>query len=495
MHTVQRHFGKYMKRTADEQQVSVLLKDFEDADQLLSRVCSIPPVHVNAARDSDKRQIIDASKTWRESWISILTYQHRLFSEFDTLYTPIVGAGDDYHGHQPVPTSDKIMRRTSRIKMEYDDLKKDLTEDLGLVDQQMIRPAQDAKDSLHTLKKTIKKREDKKLDFERYQNRVDSGLKKTKRSERENAALAKSQSDLAIATDAYNAADEHLRNCLPPILTSVFSLLPHILTAQIQIQNSLLGHYYTLLHTYCLEEGFPSPSPPMDEVIRRWDDSFKTVQQKAESIAIIANGKAVRTPMGMENGHGHSSNGLRRPRANSTFHRVPSVSPARALPPSPSYDMKTKISSSPSPSATFLLSPTTPSETMTATASTSPSSISIYQTPLSFAPAAPNTDYFVRDRQPSAASSIGSTSASAAATGLATIAQKKRPPPPPPRNSSQQSLFVTALYDFGGQGEGDLAFKEGDRIKVLKKTDSTDDWWQGELRGVKGAFPANYCQK
>ena len=40
MQSVQRHFGKYMKRTADEGQVSVLLKDFDDADQLLTRVRS-----------------------------------------------------------------------------------------------------------------------------------------------------------------------------------------------------------------------------------------------------------------------------------------------------------------------------------------------------------------------------------------------------------------------------------------------------------------------
>ena len=38
MQTVHRRFGKYMKRSADESQVSVLLKDFEDADVLLTRV-------------------------------------------------------------------------------------------------------------------------------------------------------------------------------------------------------------------------------------------------------------------------------------------------------------------------------------------------------------------------------------------------------------------------------------------------------------------------
>ena len=38
MQSVHRHFGKYMKRSADETQVAVLLKDFEEADKLLTRV-------------------------------------------------------------------------------------------------------------------------------------------------------------------------------------------------------------------------------------------------------------------------------------------------------------------------------------------------------------------------------------------------------------------------------------------------------------------------
>lgn len=67
--------------------------------------------------------------------------------------------------------------------------------------------------------------------------------------------------------------------------------------------------------------------------------------------------------------------------------------------------------------------------------------------------------------------------------------RKRSPPPPPPRRE-----WVTALYDFDGLNEGDLQFKEGDRIKVVRKTESTMDWWQGELNGVAGSFPANYCR-
>lgn len=79
------------------------------------------------------------------------------------------------------------------------------------------------------------------------------------------------------------------------------------------------------------------------------------------------------------------------------------------------------------------------------------------------------------------------------ATAAAAAAKKKKPPPPPKRMPSQQG-FVTALYDFSGESASDLSFREGDRIRVVKKTESEQDWWQGELRGRTGAFPANYCK-
>ena len=49
------------------------------------------------------------------------------------------------------------------MRDEYEDLKKDLMEEVNMVDTRMIKPAQDAKDYLHPLKKTIKKREDRKV--------------------------------------------------------------------------------------------------------------------------------------------------------------------------------------------------------------------------------------------------------------------------------------------------------------------------------------------
>ncbi|GAA6060837.1 hypothetical protein JCM10212_005255 [Sporobolomyces blumeae] len=81
-------------------------------------------------------------------------------------------------------------------------------------------------------------------------------------------------------------------------------------------------------------------------------------------------------------------------------------------------------------------------------------------------------------------------SAGSAATPLA----GKRPPPPPPGRPKPAAEYVTALYDFASQTEGDLSFAAGDRIEVVRKTESTEDWWTGRLNGYEGQFPANYVQ-
>ncbi|KAL2914324.1 hypothetical protein HK105_206096 [Polyrhizophydium stewartii] len=52
---------------------------------------------------------------------------------------------------------------------------------------------------------------------------------------------------------------------------------------------------------------------------------------------------------------------------------------------------------------------------------------------------------------------------------------------------------VRALYDFSSTSPGELSFKAGDIIKVHQCTDP--DWWDGDLNGQAGAFPANYVEK
>jgi amphiphysin len=72
----------------------------------------------------------------------------------------------------------------------------------------------------------------------------------------------------------------------------------------------------------------------------------------------------------------------------------------------------------------------------------------------------------------------------------------KKPPPPPPLKSKPRieppKQYVVALYDFEAQADGDLSFRAGDRIEVVEKTASSEDWWTGKLNGVQGVFPGRW---
>ncbi|KAL8717220.1 MAG: hypothetical protein Q9225_005517 [Loekoesia sp. 1 TL-2023] len=141
MQSVQRRFGK--PRTADGSQVAVLLKDFEDADKMLSR-------------------IIDASKAWRDAWVDILTVQQRLAYDFQDMYSPIVEPNENTEGREAKETPRSTMMRTVKLQQTYAELKNDLLDEVNMVDTRIIKPATDARDHIQPLKKTIKRRGDKK---------------------------------------------------------------------------------------------------------------------------------------------------------------------------------------------------------------------------------------------------------------------------------------------------------------------------------------------
>ena len=69
-------------------------------------------------------------------------------------------------------------------------------------------------------------------------------------------------------------------------------------------------------------------------------------------------------------------------------------------------------------------------------------------------------------------------------------------PPPVPNsgfNAAPAQKQCRALYAYNAMQPGDLSFKAGDIITIVEK--SSNDWWEGELNGVRGQMPANYVQE
>jgi len=51
-----------------------------------------------------------------------------------------------------------------------------------------------------------------------------------------------------------------------------------------------------------------------------------------------------------------------------------------------------------------------------------------------------------------------------------------------------------AKFTFDPDQPGDLGFKKGEIITILKKTDSETDWWTGKVGDREGIFPSNYVE-
>ncbi|CAI4060906.1 hypothetical protein N7582_001748 [Saccharomyces uvarum] len=63
-----------------------------------------------------------------------------------------------------------------------------------------------------------------------------------------------------------------------------------------------------------------------------------------------------------------------------------------------------------------------------------------------------------------------------------------------PTSPSTSSPKAVALFSFAGEESGDLPFRKGDVVTILKKSDSQNDWWTGRVNGREGIFPANYVE-
>jgi dsDNA-specific endonuclease/ATPase MutS2 len=122
-----------------------------------------------------------------------------MLADYENMYAPIVGA-DGNDAIKYAQTSQEKLERINALKGGYADLKTEMLEEVAMIDKQIVAPAKDARTCVKAYMKVIKKREDRKLDYERYKSRTESLEKKTKRTDRENTALGKHQIDLSAAT-------------------------------------------------------------------------------------------------------------------------------------------------------------------------------------------------------------------------------------------------------------------------------------------------------
>lgn len=292
------------------------------------------------------------------------------------------------------------------------------------------------------------------------------------------------------------------------------------------IQNRLLGLYYTTLHSYCEEFRFPSPPPPMEEVVTLWNGAFGPIRSEIETISFIARGKCMQhgqQPASTRNGNSFPQrpsplNGTRRsttapglisgPQARTL--RTPSMpldhgrrTPSPS-PPSSNSTVRSRIADYSNATdfttasilggAAVLSRSTTASGTPTSLQNRTQTQHQLRQDSFSsssYFPPVRNQNHQQQQQHQSlsvTAPTNGPAATAAAATAAAAVLGKKKPPPPPPKRIATNGLddWVVAQYDFTGQGSGDLSFREGDRIRVVKRTETDQDWYVRSCFEISG---------
>lgn len=139
---------------------------------------------------------MDAVRSFQNAWNDVLKRQGGVATCLETLYRPF----HDPESHFNAEYDPALLAKAQHLKSSYIDLEKDLQQETSWIQSKLLQPAMDAKQSCVPVKKLIKQRENCKLDFERYQSRVDHAKAKANRSARDETALIKHESDLSQAT-------------------------------------------------------------------------------------------------------------------------------------------------------------------------------------------------------------------------------------------------------------------------------------------------------
>ncbi|KAG8999876.1 hypothetical protein FRB94_005869 [Tulasnella sp. JGI-2019a] len=403
------------------------------------------------AMEGAAEALLKDSKAFAEAVTSLLQSGTQFSIHFNNIFSPF---SNEHSLEAKHPDAAATIRNISQYQTEMEELRMTLSPELELIESRVVGPVKELQNVLKLIRKNITKRDHKLVDFDRFNNSLTKLRDKKEKTLNDEKNLFKLEQDFEQAMNEYETYNNALKTDMPTFMRLAAQFINPLFHSFYYMQ---LNIFYLMLEKL---QGFGEKKFQLggtgQEIVGAYEEKRGDYREQVEALAIIKRQHTIpKTGLGSGSGGlgrsastatGTSSLGVSRNastlsggsigRAGSTASSYGSLAAKKGMPPPP-----------PSSSA------------MTA--------------------AAPPPPY----------------SAGGAAAAAAT---KRAPPPPPikpkPAPSAKPVEYVTALYDYEAQAEGDLSFKAGDKIELVEKSDSAEDWWTGKLRGQQGVFPGNYVQ-
>lgn len=397
-----------------------------------------------AVLEQATEKLLKDTKAFTEAVKALFTSANAFANHFNFLFSPISGELSLASKH---PSATDTINNTPDYAKYMDELRTTLSPELELIDSRVVGPLKEFQGVLKIIRKTITKRDHKLVDYDRFNNSLTKLRDKKEKSLSDEKNLFKLEQDYEVATNEYDYINNTLKQDLPRFMQLATHFIDPLFHSFYYMQLNIYYLFLEKLNTFA-EGRYDVSTVPGSQIQLEYEnkrtDAWSQIEDLNITKRIISTSKLVQA---------------NRSTPTSSLGRAPSVM--------------------------------TTSSTASAAARSMPSS-SHPALPPSYVKKAPPPP----PGQQAAPPPPYTPSSSVTSNGASTAAATKRPPPPPPLKPKPkpEPEYVTALYDFDAQAEGDLSFKTGDRIEVIAKTESQEDWWTGRLNGAQGVFPGNYVQ-
>lgn len=400
-------------------------------------------------------KLLKDTKAFTEAVTTLFTAGSGWGTHFSTIYEPLSG---EYDLIGKNPDSARTIRNASKHAGHMDELRELIAPELELIQTRIYAPIKEFQTIVKTIRKSIVKRDHKLVDYDRFNNSLTKLRDKKERSLSDEKSLFKLEQDFEIATNEYDYINNALKQDLPRFMQLASNFIDPLFQSFYYMQLNIFYLILEKMQSFADEGKYDITNAPGAAIQEDYESKRTDAWEQIEGLQIVKRIISVSRLVQANRANQGGSPGLSRAATSASASSTGTYGSRLGTAPPPSRAA--------SVGASFKKAPPPP-----------PPSLGGYSAaPPPYSPAA-----------------SGSSIASAAAAG------KRAPPPPPPLKPKPkppvpQTVYVTAVYDFEAQADGDLSFRAGDRIELVKKTDSQEDWWTGRLNGQEGVFPGNYVQ-
>lgn len=387
------------------------------------------------ALEQGTEKLLKDTKAFTEAVNSLFTAGAGFGTHFATIFRPIAGEYDLIGKH---PDAVHTVRSVAKYESTMEEMRSLIAPELELIDSRIMGPTKEFQAVLKTIRKTITKRDHKLTDYDRFNNSLTKLRDKKEKSLSDEKNLFKLEQDFELATNEYEYINNALKTDLPRFMTLTTQFIDPLFNSFFYMQ---LNIYYLILekmNSFTDEAKYDVANTPGAQIAEIYEEKRTDAWSVIENLQIVK--RIISVSKLVQDNRKQGNLG----RTGTTS----SQGSASRLTPSSS-------------SASFKKAPPPP-----------PGASSHVDPPPVYTP-------------------------NPQGNGAASSASAKRAPPPPPavKPKPRPSVqHVVALYDFVAQADGDLSFNTGDRIEIVERTASAEDWWTGRLNGQQGVFPGNYVQ-